>query len=174
MNRKKWIAPAVLVLALAGGAISGCITTDNGQGIEVIENMSEKQYNKWRLYLQLSAKIGANRALSEGVVTEEDLGLIAEAIRQAANDPVVPGASSILLPILEDFGLSQDEAGLILLIVEQELLSRGALEWVDPETGTIGFSPRTKELLNTIADAIDSAAVLSEEEIQTGAELGIK
>ena len=31
MEKKKWIAPAVLALVLAGGAISGCVATDNGE-----------------------------------------------------------------------------------------------------------------------------------------------
>lgn len=173
MKRKKWIAPAVLMLALAGGAISGCVSTgeDGEQGIEALEGMTDLEFNKWKLYLTLGTKIGANRLLAEGVVTAEELDLTATAIETARDQSIVPGATAIITPALEEAGLTNDEVQLLLLIVEQELMSRGALEWLDPETGLVAFSPRTKELLTAVADALRSAALLSGTELEQGKEL---
>lgn len=172
MERKNWIAPAILVLALAGGAISGCMSTGDGeQGIEALESMSDLEYSKWKLYLTLGTKIGANRLLSEGVVTEEELDIAATALETVRDQSVVPGATSIITPALEEAGLTNDAVQLLLLIVEQELMSRGALEWLDPETGLIALSPRTKDLLTTIADALRSATLVTGEEIQQGMQL---
>lgn len=172
MERKKWIAPAVIVLALAGGAISGCLSTGDGeQGIEALESMTDLEFNKLTLYVTLGTKIAANRALAEGAVTEEELDLAATALETVRDSSVVPGATSIITPALEEAGLTNDEVQLLLLIVEQELLSRGALEWLDPATGLVAFSPRTKSLLTSVADSLRAAALLTEEEAQQGIEL---
>lgn len=169
MKRKKWIAPAVLVLALAGGAISGCMTTSDGeQGIEALEGMTDLEFNKWKLYITLGTKIGANRLLAEEAVTAEELEIAATALETVCDQSVVPGATQIITPALEEAGLTNDEVQLLLLIVEQELLSRGALEWIDPETGLVALSPRTKELLTAVSDSLRSAAALSEQEVEQG------
>lgn len=169
MDRKKWIAPAVLVLALAGGSISGCMTTNDGeQGIEALEGMTDLEFNKWKLYVSLGTKIGANRLLAEGLVTEEELDIAATAIETARDQSVVPGSTAIITPALQEAGLTNDEVQLLLLIVEQELMSRGALDWIDPETGLVAFSPRTKELLTAVADALRAAETITDNEVEKG------
>jgi len=169
MERKKWIAPTILVLALAGGALSGCVLTGDGeQGVEFIEGMTDLEFSKWKIYIQLGVKVGANRMLEEGTVTEEELDIAAAALEAVRDEPIIPGAASLIMPALAEAGLTNDEVQLLLLIVEQELLSRGALEWVDPETGVISLSPRTKELLTVVADSLRAAELLTDEEFEQG------
>ena len=168
MRKKKWIAPLILALALAGGSISGCVTTDSGeQGIEALEGMSEYQYGKWKLYIQLGVKIGANELLEDEIVTEEELDLAASALEMIMSQPVTVGATTLVGPALEEVGLNSDEIELLLLIVEQELLSRGAMDWMS-SNGTVALSPRTVEILTLVADALRAASVITEEEMQQG------
>ena len=57
------------------------------------------------------------------------------------------------------------------MIVEQELISRGALDWINPETGLIEWSPRTKEMLTIVANALRSAATVTNDEVEQGKQL---
>jgi hypothetical protein len=171
MERKHWIGPAILALALMGGAISGCVSTGDGHGVQAIEQMSELDFSKWKLYLTLGTKIGANRLLAEGAVTAEELEIAATALETLRDQTVVPGATSLIQPALREAGLTNDEVELLLLIVEQELLSRGALEWVNPETGLFELSPRTKDLLTVVAGALRSATSVTSEEVESGQQL---
>lgn len=174
MEKRNWL-PLVLVGVLLAGtpAISGCVTTGDGdQGVKFIEEMSDAEYAKWQLYVSLGVKIGASRLLDEGAVSEEELDLAADAIELAKDSAIVAGATSLIGPALEDVGLTNDEITLVLLIAEQELLAHGALEdYIDPETGLLALSPRTKEMLQIIADSLRSATALTEEEALQGAEL---
>ena len=171
MKLNKWIVPGVIVLALVGGSISGCATLEDGsQGVVAVEDMTELQFNKWKLYTTLGAKIGAERLLLEGFATEEELGLAAQAIEaviQDSADPLVLSPDGIFGPVLADVGLTNSEIELVILIVEQELLSRGALGQVDPTTGIINMSDRTKELLGALANSLREATT-TDEEIETG------
>lgn len=154
----------ILVAMLGGGTISGCLTTGDGeQSIEAIEAMTDQEYNKWKLYWSLGVKIGANRLITENVLKIEEVELIAVTLETVRDQSVVPGATSIIQPALEDAGLTNDEVQLLFLVVEQELLARGALSWIDPDTGLVALSPRTKELLTLLADNIRSVTTQIEE-----------
>ena len=169
MERKNWIAVGVLGLVLSAGALTGCASMGEGeQGIEALEQMSDLEYSKWQLYITLGVKIASNRALAEGVVSADELDLAATALETLQVQTIMPGATSLILPALEDVGLTSEEVQLLLLIVEQELLARGALEWLDPQTGLVAISPRTKEMLGVVAGALRSATALSEEEVIEG------
>ena len=170
MNKnKKWIGPMIIALALAGGGISGCLTTGDGsQGIEVIEGMTDAQFTNWKLYIQLGIKVGTNRMVQEGMVTQEDLNLAALTLEAVRDQPITPGATAIIAPALEEAGLTGPEVELLVAILEQELLSRGALDWIDPETGLIAFSPRTKELLTAVAAGLRSTDELTDSELEEG------
>lgn len=172
MKRKSWITPVLLVLALAGG-VSGCASTGESgeQGVEALEGMTDLEFSKWKLYVTLGTKIGANRLLAEEVVSEAELSLAATVLETVRDQSVVPGSTALITPALVEAGLTGEEVQLLLLIVEQELLARGALEWLDPETGLVALSPRTKELLTAVADSLRSATLLSGEEMQQGKEL---
>lgn len=159
MKKKKWLTSAMLVLVLAGGSISGCTSTNGSgeQSIEALEAMTDLEFNKWKLYVQLGVKIGANRLLAEEIATESELELAATVLETLRDQTIIPGTTSAISGALESAGLTNDEVQLLLLIVEQELVSRGALDWISPETGTIALSPRTKELLTVLAEALRTA-----------------
>jgi len=168
--KKQWLAALGLVSVLGLAPMTGCTTTPDGQGLEFIESYDEQEFFKFKTYMRLSVKVAVNRLLTEGVVTQEEVLMVADIVEQAIETPVVAGATSILEPILEAQGLTNDEIALIVLIAEQELISRGALDWLDPVTGRVGLSPRTKELLGDVVEGLRTAqAITLEEEAQINA-----
>jgi hypothetical protein len=164
IERKKLIVPAVLALVLGLGvaisSLSGCVSTGSGQGIELIENMSEASFLKWRLYISLTTKVVASRLADEGLVSREELGLAAQALKLVRDGEVPPDLSvgSLLKPALEKVGLKDSEIELALLVIEQELLQRVPLI-VDPGTGLVQLSDRTKSVLSEMANSLEAAAV---------------
>ena len=165
MDKKKLIAPITLALVLGIGAISGCVSTGEGQGIEMLEEMTDLEYSKWKMYLQLGVKIGANRLLEEGLVTAEDLELAAVALETLRDQNFMPGVESAVSQALADAGMTNDEVTFLLVVMEQELKARGALDWINPETGILELSPRTKELLTVIANALRAAGTVTSGEV---------
>jgi len=162
----KLIAPLVLIVALGSASLVGCVSTGGGNGIQAIEQMSDLDFNKWKLYLQLGVKIGANRLIDEGAVSAEEVELTATVLETLRDQSVVPGGKSFIKDALEKSGLTNDEIELLLVIVEQELISRGALDWLDPTTGLVAWSPRTKDILTIVAQALRSTAVVTVEEVE--------
>jgi hypothetical protein len=162
---KNTFAVLMLCLCLAGGIVasSGCTTT-NGNGVKPLEQMTELEYSKWKLYIQLGVKIGANRLLEEGVVNHEQLEIAAAAIDGIKGEPVAGGAKSLIVPALRKAGFSNDEVEFVLLVAEQELLARGALEWLNPQTNVFELSPRTQEILTIIAASLRTAGTVTPEE----------
>jgi hypothetical protein len=171
MERRNIVAPAILAAILLGGAsISGCVSTSTGQGIEAIETMTDADYQRFVLYLQLGIKISANRALAEELVTVEDLELAAEALVLIRDGSVVSVAGEGLIAAgLTEVGLTNDEIFLLLEILELELQQRGGLDLTDPVTGQIMLTSRTEDLLTIIADTLlESTQPVTEQEIEEG------
>jgi len=164
IERKKLIVPAVLAavlgIGIATSALSGCVSTGSGQGVELIENMSEPNFIKWRLYISLTTKVVASRLADEGLVSREELGLAAQALKLVRDGSVPPdlSAGSLLKPALEKVGLKDSEIELALLVIEQELLQRVPLI-IDPGTGLVQLSDRTKSVLNEMVNSLEAAAV---------------
>lgn len=176
LDKKKLIMPAVLAVVLgigvATGSLSGCVATGNGQGVEALESMSETEFAKWRLYISLTTKIASSRLISNGLVKAEDVALAAEALKLLREQPIVEGGTSLIKPVLEDVGLGGSEIELLLLVVEQELLSRGALDYIDPETGLVALSPRTKDVLAVVENSLRAATEeVTQEESQQAQQL---
>lgn len=172
----KWKAIATLgiVGVLAVGAISGagCTTLGGGQGVEALEQMSQLEYDNWKLYISLGVKIGARRLLDEGIVSASDLATAASVVENVSTKPILPGATSLLEGPLTEAGFTNDEAKLVLLIVERELLSRNGLTGVlDPETGLVNLAPRTKEVLQLVATSLRGATEVTPAEFERAAEM---
>lgn len=156
MEKKQLITPAILAVMLLGGAsISGCVTTDEGQGIESIEAMSEADYQRFMLYLELGVKIAANRALEDGLVTEQELRDTSDALLLITHADALPAAGTgVFATALKEMGVSNDEVLLILDIVKLELQQRGGMDFIDPVTGEIDLTPRTESLLLMLAETL--------------------
>lgn len=165
MNNKM-IAVLIMAGVLLGSTIA--CTTTNGNGLKPLEQMSDLDYSKWKLYIQLGVKIGANRLLQEKVVTHDQLYIAAAAIDGVKGEPVAGGAKSLIVPALHKAGFSNDEVEFVLAVAEQELLAHGALNWINPQTNVLELSPRTKEMLGVIADSLRTAGTVTQEE-QTNA-----
>lgn len=146
----------ILVLALFCGTVStsSCISSGNGQGIESLEQMTDVEFTQFQSYIRLGVKIGGTRLLEEGLVTKVELGVTATALETLRDQTIDPGVSHLINDALIKAGLTNDEIELLLLIVQQELESRGAFKWLNPTTGVIELSPRTKQLLTTVSAAL--------------------
>lgn len=156
---KKILAGLVCLLTIVG-----CMST-NGQGaIKPLEQMSDVEYTHWKLYIELGVKIGAHRLLTEKIVTQNQLTMVATVVDAVTTTPLEAGATSLLIPALQKAGFNNDEAMLILMVVDQELMSRGALKWVDPATGLVSLSPRTKEVLGLVSTALRTANAVTQDE----------
>lgn len=149
------IVATALMLSMA--SMTACTSTGNGNGVKPLEQMTELEYSKWRLYIQLGVKIGASRLLLEEVVTREQLDLAASAIEAIKGEPLQDGAQSLLMSALRNVGFNNDEVEFVLLVAEQELIARGALNWINPVTNALELSPRTLEMLTIIADSLRMA-----------------
>ena len=147
----------ILVLALFCGTVStSCVTGRDGQGIETLEQMTDVEFSQFQSYTRLSVKIGGNRLLEENLVTKAELEIAAFAIETLRDQTIDPGVSHFINEALAKAGLTNDEIELLLLIVQQELESRGAFKWLNPTTGVIELSLRTKQLLTTVSTALRS------------------
>jgi hypothetical protein len=167
---KNSLAILMLSLCLVGGfvASTGCTSTN---GVKPLEEMTELEYSKWKLYIQLGVKIGANRLLEENLVSQNELTVAAGAIDALQDQPILGGATSLIIPALRNAGFNNDEVEFILLVAEQELLARCALEWLNPETHVFELSPRTKEVLDIIANALRSAGTVTPTEQSQASEM---
>jgi hypothetical protein len=160
MNKLSVILAFVAVLGIG---FTGCVSS-GGNSVKPLEQMTELEYSKWKLYIQLGVKIGANRLVEEGVVTTEQLGIAAAIIDGLRDQPVAGAGKSLIVPALQKAGFNNDEVEFILLVAEQELMARGALDWLNPETNILELSPRAKEVLALIADALRTAGKVTENE----------
>lgn len=164
---KNFVCIALLAL-LCGQASMSC----SGPGsIKQIEEMSDLEYSKWSLYIQLGVKIGANRLVQEGVVTTSQLNVAAGVIEGIGGEPIAGGVKSLILPALQKAGFQNDEVEFILLVAEQELLARGALEWINPQTNVLELSPRTLEILKIVANSLRTAGVVTSAEANQASQM---
>lgn len=157
---KNYILPIVLATLLGTSiATTSCISAGSEQGVVLIENMSEQEFTKWRLYISLTTKVVASRLVDEGLVSREELALAAQALELVRDGSLPPdlSTSSILKPALEKVGLKDSEIELALLVIEQEILKRGIVPFADPVTGLVSLSPRTKSVLNEMINSLKTA-----------------
>jgi hypothetical protein len=169
-KNKRLLLATMALLVLAGGTISGsgcsAVGPNGQQGVETLEQMTDTEFARWKLYITLGVKIGANRLLAEDIVTEEELDLAASVLESVRDQSITPGATALIGPALEDSGLSNDEIQILLMGVEDALRSQGAFDWLDPETGIVALSPRSKELLTGVIESLRAAERLTEDEVQ--------
>lgn len=154
----------LLAMAMIGTLFTIVPSCVSNGSIRPLEEMTDLEFNRWKLYIQLGVKVGANRLLQEGIVTTDQLSVVAGIVESVKSGPVVAGASSLIVPALHKAGFNNDEVELVLLIAEQELLARGAFDWLNPATGTLELSPRTKEVLDLIADSLRTAGTVTPQE----------
>jgi hypothetical protein len=170
---KKQLLAGALVL---GGLIvaSGCLST-NADGevvLESLEEMSELEFSRTSQYIYLGTKIGASRLIESGELSAGTAEAVADVLEGLIGEPVLEFAGGFITDLVaEQVELTGDELMLLLLIVEQELLTRGGATWVDEETGEVRLTERTEDVLLLVADALRSAAggVTPEEEGQHAA-----
>lgn len=148
--------------------LPACSTLADGtHGVKPLELMTDMEFNKWKLYIELTTRVGATRLMEQGAISPAELTMAANAIDNIKNQPVDAAAGALIVPALQNAGFTNDEAMLVLLIVEQELLARGALRWINPDTGQLDLSPRTEEVLHVVATALLSVAGAVSEVYQT-------
>jgi len=164
-NKGSLLIAGLLSLFIVTASTSGCVSTSDGKAIVGIEEMSDLEYNKWRLYLQLGVKIGASRLAQEGMVDQAELDLAAGILDALREQNIVTGGESFIQLALVDAGFTNDEVAFLLLVVEQEIIARTSF---DPTTGMVVLSERTKELLQIVANSLRQSTMTSSEEEVTG------
>lgn len=145
---KKLLLCTVLLMPLT----QSCIGPGNAP-VKPFEEMSQTDYDKWKLYVELGVRIAAHRTVQQGIVTTEQLNSLATSIEIVVNEPVTTFGESVLEKALQNSGLSNDEIRLVVLIAENEIMSRGGYH-VITDGGLIKLSPRTKEILLTVVSAL--------------------
>lgn len=152
----KSVTAFVLTLgALLGGTglITSCSSTSQGNGFVAVEKLSEQDFNKWKLYVELGVKIGANRLLEEGVVKKDELTKIADSIDLVLTQPATSVGELLLSKALLNSGVSSDEIKLIVLIAESEIVNRNGYVYVNTD-GIVNLTPRTRDLLMAVSHAL--------------------
>ena len=167
------LALGLVALPVIPVALSGCVSTAGGeQGLETLENMSEADYQRLKLYSSLGVKIAANRLVSEGVVSAEELGLAADVLAGVKSTPAQGGAEALLQKLLADAGLTNVEVESLVQIVVFELQARGVFD-VLGDDGLVQLTPRTEDFIDTLLDAVRSAASVSQEELTQAQAMGL-
>lgn len=171
--KKILLVIGLAALPLVPVAISGCTTTQDGEhGLKKLEEMSEADYQRLKLYSTLGVKIAANRLVQEGVVSAEDLTKAVAVLNGIATTPVLSGPTQFLSDLLANSGLTDTEVTALVQIVVFELQARGVLDVLNPD-GTVALSPRTKDFVDSLVEAVGSAAVVTTEESENARSLGV-
>jgi hypothetical protein len=152
--------------------LPSCIGTP--VALPAIEDMTDSQFADLKLTVQLLAKIGAHRLLVEGVTTPAELQQYASVIEEVRDAEVQLEAQALLKDAADLAGLTNDEVTLILVLIENKLLKHsGLVAWLNSETGLYEWSPRSQELLTTVADALKTATNVTPEEASKATEMNI-
>lgn len=161
---RKLMIIGLIALPVVPVALSGCTTTSGGEhGLKRLEEMSESDYQRLKLYSTLGVKIAANRLVQEGVVSAEELQAAATALAAIKTTPVLGGAELFVSDLLANSGLNSTEAEALLQIVVFELRDRGVLDVLNPD-GTVQMAPRTQDFVDSLIEAVKSASVVTSEE----------
>jgi hypothetical protein len=145
-----------LTVAISSFTLTSCPSTGQGAGLTAIENLSEQDFNKWKLYVQLGVKIGANRLVEENKTSQEELVKIADCLDMILSQPLSVIGQNLLQKALQDSGIKNDELALILAIAENEILARSGYVYTT-EDGLVNLTPRTRDLLLGVSNALRMA-----------------
>ena len=171
--KKILLVIGLAALPLVPVAISGCTTTQDGEhGLKKLEEMSETDYQRLRLYSTLGVKIAANRLVQEGVVSADDLSKAVTALQAISSTPVLGGAELFVSDLLAKNGLTGVEIESLVELVVFELQARGVLDILGPD-GTVALSARTQDFLDALIEAVGSAAVITQEESESARSIGV-
>ena len=83
---------------------SACVGAGASQKIE---EMSETDFNKFALYVELGTKIGFSRLIDENVVSVSEATLLADGLDTLAKGPVTVVGESVIRDFLEKNGIQR-------------------------------------------------------------------
>lgn len=158
------LLPVAILPAISGG----CTTTPEGQqGIQGIEEMSDVDFNRLKLYSSLGVKIAASTLVAEGEVDPNDLDTAADVLEDIKVTPVLGSAELLIQTLLAelDTPLTDESVEALLEIAVFELQAQGILDSLNPD-GTLNLTPRTNELIDVLVDALRAAADTPVEELR--------
>lgn len=162
----------LVALPVTGIALSGCVATDGEQGLQTLEQMSEIDYRRLKLYSTLGVKIAAHRLVAEGTVSAEDLVTAADLLSSIKSTPILGGAEFLIEELLASGGLDSVEVEALVQIVVFELQARGVFDLLALD-GTIVLAPRTEDFIDSLIAAVRSAGVVSAGELEEARSVGI-
>lgn len=173
LTLRKLLIIGLIALPVVPVALSGCTTTQDGEhGLKRLEEMSQSEYDRLKLYSTLGVKIAANRLVQEGVVSAEELLAAATALEAIKTTPVLGGPELFISDLLTNSGLTSTEAQALLELVVFELRDRGVLDVLNLD-GTIQMAPRTSDFVDALIAAVKTAAVVTPEELRSAQAVGL-
>lgn len=173
LTLRKLLIVGLIALPAVHIALSGCTTTQDGEyGLKRLEEMSESDYQRLKLYSTLGVKIAANRLVQEGIMSVEELQSVANALTAIKSTPVLGGAELFISDLLTNSGLTSVEAQSLVEIVVFELQARGVLSHLN-EAGAIALTARTGDFIDGLIEAVRTAAVVTAEELHSAKTVGL-
>lgn len=173
---KKMFGRAALVGLLAlpflFPVVSGCVTTEQGDGLKTIEDMSDLEFARLKTWSSLTVKLAAHQLVKAGTVDQADLDTAADVLDALQDTSAIGGSTALVQQLLADSGLTSVEIQSLVELVVFELEARGVLDKL-ADDGTIDLTPRTEELLDALTEALRGASAVTEEEEAEAEAFGI-
>jgi hypothetical protein len=143
---------AILAVVFVFGP--GCVSTGNGDGVELIENMDQDRFDNVLGYIETGVRVAATQLLQRTDVSAEILTAVANALEDTANKDAVTVVGGILSDVadrvLTEFNVPGEAIVAGLRLVEDQVNFGDNLN----EDGSFPLSDRTKELINAVAQGI--------------------
>ena len=145
--------------------VTGCMSNPDGeQGIEYIEDMTDVEFNRFMVRASLGLQLGVELYLDSNPDDLQHILDIADLLEDVATRPISDLTSDVLTDAVGESGLTETQATLAVLLLEDLLREVGGLDPVMNADGTFSLSPRTQTLLVTVATALRTGEPVSFEE----------
>lgn len=154
---KNILATSLLVMGSMFGGSCVAVDTSDGPATVTIENMTDTEYIRLQEYLYLGAALTTQRMLEADAISPDEVRIIIDILSFVVEQPVGDLGGGFLVDQLTAAGLTSLESQFVVTILEQEILTRGGATWLDVNTGEMFLSERTRQLLLTVADALELA-----------------
>lgn len=136
--------------------LGSCATTESGNGLQLIENMSDARFNQVTSYIKIATQFGASKLIEANKISVLTLNQIANELQSIASKPVSDNLAEVFSGITSKF-VSDDMLLLVLRTIEGEIQARGGLGVIKASDGTLTLSDRSKAIITAVADGIRSA-----------------
>ena len=117
-----------------------------------IEAMEPRAFDLVEARADLITRVLFQRLYDQGTLTANKISNIAFALEATADNPTTPGGSALISNAFKDWGFTDQEALLAIVLVEDFLRSR-----VDLGSASLPIGPNARRLLLAVSRAMRSA-----------------